>query len=113
MAASKSSVGDDLIERIATLQKELNALDIQLNGNPAKNEIGEKVRPTIGSRLFALNRGISTSSYGPTSTHKKTFKIITTEWQSINDKLIILKEEAKEIGSLIVKSGGPWVEGLE
>ena len=112
MAASKSSVDNKVMERIATLRQELNALDAQLNGNPAKNEIGEKVSPTIGSRLFALNRGISTSTYGPTATHQKTVKIITAEWQSINDKLNQLKAEAKELGELIVKTGGAWVEGL-
>ena len=113
MAASKSAVGNEVMERIATLRSGLDALDTQLNGHPAKNEIGEKVRPTIGNRLFALNRGISTSTYGPTPTHQKTVTIITTEWQSINDQLGKLKAEAKKIGGLIEKAGGPWVEGLE
>ncbi|MGB0525706.1 MAG: WD40/YVTN/BNR-like repeat-containing protein [Flammeovirgaceae bacterium] len=112
-AATKSTVGNDVMERIASLRQGLDALDTQLNGNPAKNEIGEKVKTTIGSRLFALNRGISTSTYGPTPTHQKTVKIITDEWQSIYDKLTKLKAEAKEIGALIVKAGGPWVEGLD
>ena len=101
------------MERIAKLRQELEALDTKLNGNSAKNEIGEKVKPTIGNRLFALNRGISTSTYGPTPTHLETVKIITNEWQSINNKLTQLKTEAKQIGALIVKAGGPWVEGLE
>jgi hypothetical protein len=101
------------MERIAALQQGLDALDTQLNGNPAKNEIGEKGKPTIGNRLFALNRGISTSTYGPTPTHLETVRIITAEQQAINDKLAQLKGEAKEIGSLIVKAGGPWVEGLD
>ncbi len=112
-AASSSAVGGEVLERIAALQAGLDALDTQLNGNPAKNEIGEKGKPTIGSRLFALNRGISTSTYGPTPTHLETVGIITSEWQSMNDKLAQLKGEAKEIGALIVKSGGPWVEGLD
>jgi len=112
-AASSAAVSSEVLERIATLQAGLDALDTQLNGNPAKNEIGEKGKPTIGSRLFALNRGISTSTYGPTPTHLETVGIITSEWQSMNDKLMRLKGEAKEIGALIVKSGGPWVEGLD
>lgn len=113
IAASKSSVGNEVLERISKLHQELDALDNQLNGNPAKNEIGEKGRPTIGNRLFALNRGITSSTYGPTPTHEKTVQIITAEWQSINDKLSQLKTEAKKIGALIVNAGGPWIEGLE
>lgn len=112
-AASGSTVGSDVMERITALQQALDVLDAQLNGNPAKNEIGEKGKPTVGSRLFALNRGISTSTYGPTPTHLETVRIITEEWQSIKGELGQLKGEAKAIGALIVKSGGPWVEGLD
>lgn len=113
LAAASSSVDGEVIERIATLRKELDQLDSQFNGNPAKNEIGEKGMPTIGDRLFALNRGISTSTYGPTPTHLETVEIITSESQSINDKLSKLKAETKVIGAMIVKAGGPWIEGLE
>ncbi|MCI4671808.1 MAG: glycosyl hydrolase [Bacteroidia bacterium] len=112
-AASRSSVGSEVMERIAKLQQELDALDTQLNGNPAKNEIGEKVKPTIGARLFAVNRGISMSTYGPTPTHLMSVDIIMKEWQSINEKLNQLQSEAKEIGSMIVKAGGPWIEGMD
>lgn len=112
-AALKSSVGNEVMQKIATLRKELDILDTQLNGNPAKNEIGEKVKPTIANRLFALNRGISLSTYGPTATHKMNVKVIQEEWKSVNEKLKTLKSEAKEIGVLIVKAGGPWVEGID
>jgi photosystem II stability/assembly factor-like uncharacterized protein len=112
-AATRSSVGSEVMERISTLQANLDALDTQLNGNPAKNEIGERVRPTIGNRLFALNRGISMSTYGPTPTHEKTVRIITAEQKQLEEQLGKLKAEAKAIAALIVKAGGPWVEGLE
>jgi len=112
-AATKSSVGSEVMERIAVLQQELDALDTQLNGNPAKNEIGEKVNPTIGNRLFALYRGISKSTYGPTPTHQETFTIITDEWQIMNGKLSSLKAEAQSIRDEIISAGGPWVEGLD
>ena len=64
-AAMKSSLGTEALERIAKLDADLKALDAQLNGNPAQREIGEKTKPTIGARLFALNRGISMSTHGP------------------------------------------------
>ena len=111
--ASNASVNTSVMERIAKLQEELDNLDTQLNGNPAKNEIGEKGAPTIGARLFALNRGISTSTYGPTPTHLKTVDIITGEWKTINDNLTRWKTEAKTIGAEILKAGGPWIEGLD
>jgi len=113
VAATKASVGSEVMERIASLQDQLNVLDSQLNGNPAKNEIGEKVKPNIVGRLFALNRGVTTSTYGPTETHKMTIEIILDQWNSINDSLIELQSEAQDLGSTIVKAGGAWVEGME
>jgi hypothetical protein len=112
-AAASSSLGSEVMERIASLRQHLNELDTQLNGNPAKNQIGEKGRSTISNRLFALYRGVSTSTYGPTATHRETAKIITEEWQSIKEELDKLRAEAKDISALIVQAGGPWVEGLE
>ena len=95
------------------MQANLDALDTELNGNVAKNQIGEKSKPTIGGRLFALNIGISNSTYGPTATHKKTMELISTQQQAMNKKLMMLKSEIKEISALIVKAGGPWIEGVE
>ena len=112
-AASKSSVDAKLMEKIAALQQKLDDLDSQLNGNPAKMAIGEKVKTTIGSRLFALHRGISTSTYGATPTHQETVKIIGTEWKTMNEKLSSLRKEAQAIGTEIMAAGGSWVEGLD
>jgi len=112
-AASNSSVDNATLEQIATLRKSLNALDSQLNGNPAKNEIGERNKPTIGNRLFALNRGITTSTYGPTATHEMTVEIIEEEWEGINSRLGTLKEQARRLGEKVVSAGGAWIEGVE
>ena len=108
--ALKANVQNELIERITTIQKNLNNLDTKINGHPAKNQIGERSKPTIGSRLFALNRGISLSTYGPTETHRKTMKIVVKQCNEMNEQLQTLKSESKEIGRLIVKAGGSWVE---
>ena len=49
------------------------------NIRPAKNEIGEKTRPTVGNRIFTIFLGVSGSTYGPTSTHLMSFEIIKEE----------------------------------
>ncbi len=113
IAAVKANVDGDLIERVAKLRSDLNALDTEFNGHPAKNQIGEKSKPTIGGRLFALNRGITMSTYGPTETHEMTMDIIVSQWSEMNQSLAGLRAEAKEIGGMIVEAGGSWVEGQD
>lgn len=84
----------------------------RLNGSPAKKSIGEKTDPTIGERLFALNRSLSNSTYGPTSTNKESLSIVETqlgqleeEWNRLMDKTIAIRDQ-------IIESGGPRIEGL-
>lgn len=113
VAATKSSLDAKMMERIAALQQQLGDLNTKLNGNPAKRAIGEKTHTTIGNRLFALYRGISTSTYGATPTHKETVRIITTESEEIRKKLNSLKAEVQKIRAEIVAAGGAWVEGLD
>ncbi|KXX71261.1 glycosyl hydrolase [Flammeovirga sp. SJP92] len=112
-AAVSSSLDHQMMERIATLNTQLASLDTQFNGNPAKNEVGEKSKTTIGERLFALNRGISMSTYGPTATHLKTVKIIEDELKALQEKLAPLKTEVKEIGAKVLEANGAWIEGTE
>ncbi|MFY0673021.1 MAG: glycosyl hydrolase [Bacteroidia bacterium] len=113
LAAQSTNVNAGVLERIAKLKSELDAIDSQLNGNPAKVQVGEKVKPNIGDRLFALNRGISLSTHGPTATHLQTVAIIESEFESMNNELIKLRAEAQQIAAIIKDAGGPWIEGLE
>lgn len=113
IGAQSSNVNASVLERAAKLKSDLYQIDTQLNGNPAKVKIGEKVKPNIGERLFALNRGISTSTYGPTPTHLETVKIIETEYKLMRNELDKLRTEAQEIKDLIKDAGGPWIEGLD
>ena len=112
-AAAHANVGSELMNEVSALQKELGALDSQLNGTPAKNQIGEKNRPTIGDRLFSLNRGITTSTYGPTSTHRQTMELIKKQLNDMNDKLTSGKSKAKSLAQQVKDAGGSWVEGMD
>jgi hypothetical protein len=82
-----------------------------MNGNAAKNEIGERNAPTIRSRMFVGFRGMNTT-YGPTPTHKESVKIAIAELDKMNAdleqisgvKIPALEEE-------LAKTGAPWIEG--
>ncbi len=93
------------------LRQELFELDQQLNGHHAKNQIGEKTKTTIGSRLFAVNRGVSLSTYGPTDTHKQSLAIVESELKEIQTKLKAKQTELSALGKSLLAAGAPWVEG--
>ncbi len=112
-AASRSNVSNEVINQIAQLRTEVQGLHSTLNGNDAKNEIGERNRPTIGARLFALNRGITLSTYGPTATHKETMQIIKDQLAELNTALGQSSNKVSSFAKQVVDAGGPWIEGQD
>lgn len=112
-AALNANVKAEVLEKIAKLKTSLDEIDKALNGHPAKNQIGEKSKPTINNRIFALNRGITLSTYGPTETHKETMRIIEKQLSSITEAVEKLSSETSAIGSEIIEAGGSWVEGTK
>ena len=111
IAAQKANVESSVLSDIVSVRKELDQLDTELNGNPARNQIGERSRPTIGGRLFALNRGISMSTYGPTETHKTTMQIIKDQWGAMNTRLQAQQDIVSTIADKVKTAGGSWIEG--
>ena len=110
-AAAHANVSSDIMSEVTSLQESLNALDTELNGNPAKNQRGERNRPTRGDRVFALWRGISTSTYGPTETHQETMRIIKEQWEDLKTRLEAQQIKARSIADKVEAAGGSWVEG--
>ncbi|MDN5202492.1 glycosyl hydrolase [Fulvivirgaceae bacterium BMA10] len=101
----------ELDSQLHQLRQSLLDLDKELNGNRAKQQAGEKTKPTIGERLFAIDRGISRSTYGPTDTHKQTLAIIQKQLGNARTKLDAAKNEMSRIGKILLDIGAPWVEG--
>ncbi len=89
----------------------LNELDIALNGNSAKGEIGARAPATIQSRMFVGFRGLRTS-YGPTPMHKESVKIARTELQALQGKLAtIVDTTLPNLMKGLQAVGAPMIEG--
>ncbi len=109
-AAAHTNLEGSVLSEIKAMQSELDKLDTEFNGNAAKNQIGERNKPNLGGRLFALWRGISTSTYGPTETHKETMRIIKKQRAEMKSALDAQMTKAESIANKIVEAGGSWVE---
>jgi chromosome segregation ATPase len=110
LAHSRADAGE-LDARIHQLKESFLALDAQLNGNPAKREVGEKTRTTVSQRLSAVERTIYRSLYGPTETSKNGLKLAIKSTESIKSRLEDGLAELEEVGAALVAAGAPYVEG--
>ena len=55
---------------LLAMRKELESINIEINGSKARNEVGEEKRaPGVTDRLETAYAGIASLSYGPTATH--------------------------------------------
>ncbi|MEO1081021.1 MAG: glycosyl hydrolase [Pseudomonadota bacterium] len=98
--------------RLHQSREALHALDAELNGNPAKREVGEKTRPTVSQRLFAVERTIYRSLYGPTETSQQQLELANTAMASIRSRLNGAASVLDELGEALVAAGAPYVEGV-
>lgn len=111
-ALSRSS-GDitQLSADVFAAKKDLNKLDLMLNGNSAKGEIGARTPPTVQGRMFIGYRGLMTT-YGPTLTHKKSVADAKTELKSIQSALKdIVSSVLPKLESSLKSVGAPMIEG--
>ena len=102
----------DLDERLNRLRTRLMDLADELYGNRAKGQVGEKTRPSVGSRLSAVELGLVSSTYGPTPTHRTTLEIANAQLEQIKSDLEEARAEVAALGEDLLRAGAPWVEGI-
>lgn len=113
-AMLQSNLSADLYaESLKQTKERFSQLDIDMNGSKAKREIGEKTQPTIGGRMFALYRGISNSTYGPTGTHKQIVDWVRDDLSEYGQRLDGINSDVKKLAKMILNAGGPYIEGID
>ncbi|MFK7934380.1 MAG: WD40/YVTN/BNR-like repeat-containing protein, partial [Saprospiraceae bacterium] len=100
----------DFDTRLHQIRTDLFHLDEQLNGNRAQQEIGEKVNPTVGGRLFSLQIGIDRSTYGPTANHQAAMGMIEKALGEAKSGLTAAQGRLSALAKELVENGAPWME---
>ncbi|MCK0099515.1 glycosyl hydrolase [Qipengyuania sp. S6317L1] len=101
-----------LDNRLAAIRNEANALNGLLNGNQAREVIGERTQPTVRSRLGMVMMGLGASTYGPTQSHRDQFGYAQAEFTDIQSRLRTLTESTIPGFEVELEAAGaPWVAG--
>lgn len=111
-ALSRSDVDSpELAAQLYSLNNALMDLDIRMNGDKAKAEIGELQKPTINSRMGVARRGLSTT-YGPTQMHAESLEIARAEYLEVESLVNTLTTiEIPKLERALQEAGAPWIVG--
>ena len=101
----------DLDARYHALRTDLLALDAALNGTRAQREPGEKTPAVISNRLFAVERTVGGSTYGPTATSRRSLELANAEIARLGGELNGVRQRVTELGRALLAAGAPWIEG--
>ncbi|MEL6391006.1 MAG: glycosyl hydrolase, partial [Bacteroidota bacterium] len=90
---------------IAALKKRMKTLQMDMYGHPIKLEMGEKTKPTIGSRMMQVGLSITKSTYGPTQTAKDDMIIVKKLLTKYANEVSSIDQEITKIADQLVKNG--------
>jgi hypothetical protein len=100
-----------LIKDLYDVKQQLLNLSIQMNGETAKSEVGEKSDPTPKNGLMIGYMALATT-YGPTPTHVAALDRAQNQLNSISKLLApIVEKTLPELRNKVNNLGGPWIEG--
>ena len=87
---TSKQLNNELGNNLFQMEEELNQLLVEVNGNSAKSEIGEKNDPTLSRFISNAARGLSTT-YGPTGQHKQSLEIANSMLDKLEVKLNVIE----------------------
>jgi photosystem II stability/assembly factor-like uncharacterized protein len=112
-ALARAEVGDTaLTRRLYATRLELLDLKTAVEGNEAKDEIGERDPPSPRNRFFVGMRGLNTT-YGPTELHRRTVAAGRNELTALTTELNRIAEQVMpELERALEAAGAPPVERM-
>ena len=87
---TSKQLNNELGNNLFQMEEELNQLLVEVNGNSAKSEIGEKNDPTLSRFIGNAAEGLDTT-YGPTGQHKQSLEIANSILDKLEVKLNVIE----------------------
>ena len=107
-----TSPSADLVQNLYAARTMLQEMDFKINGNPAKNEIGERNEPSPNSGNTIGRRALTSSTYGPTANQQAAFEAAQTMLKDIKTELNgFVESQLPTLEAAVKSAGAPWIEG--
>ena len=109
----RSTVGDATLDDEArALARKLADLDLRLDGDDRRDDLGDPGPVSISRRLGVAFLGTNWSSYGPTPTHRESFEIARDGFAELAAELETLVEtDLPALEERLDAAGVPWTPG--
>lgn len=103
---------DLLSKEIADFEKKLQAVSIELNGDPLKSQLDLDQIPSPANRIGTILYEQKYTTSTPTQTHKNALEIVVVEFTPIQKRILNLyKENVAKIESELIKINAPYTPG--
>ena len=99
----------ELINDLHQTHTELNQISREMNGSPARNEVGEKNDPTPGDGMFVGIMAMN-STHGPTGNHKAALARAIQQLETISPTLNTILSKLPELEERATAAGAPEIE---
>jgi hypothetical protein len=112
VALERSTAPTEMMDEWSALKRRVESLDMALNGDPARESLGERQVATVSDRLRFARSGVGNSTYGPTPTHRESAEWAEEELSEIVAELETLREEdLPAMEEKLAEYGAPWTPG--
>jgi len=100
-----------LFLQVTNLKKQLSALRMKLNGDPARQRMNEATVPSIGSRVGQVIYGHWETRQMPTETQKRDIEIATGDFDSFLGDLRSFFGDLEGLEAALEQAGAPYTPG--
>ena len=102
----------NLAIEVRNVETRLQDILERFDGDPTKTRRNEPAMPGLLSRLQAVVYGHWSTTYGPTSSHRRSYEIAAEEYQAVlGDLKKLVEQDVVDLGRKLEAAGAPWTPG--
>lgn len=101
----------DVSKNILTIEKRLNTVNRQLNGDATLSRREFETVPSINSRIGYVIGSLWNTTAAPTQTQLSSYQVAAKQFTPVYNELKAIAEEVKKLENIMEKSGAPYTPG--
>jgi hypothetical protein len=110
--SSSTNASAEIMAATRKIELAIKALEVELSGDPLKEERYEQTVPSIGSRIGGALFGSMRNTHGITETQRQQVEIAKADFEEISEKIQkLLTDDLEEFKSSLDDAGVPWTAG--